>query len=976
MKGSVRIFVAFCAALLMSAPALGDDLADEADLQFQLGAQSYQRGDYEGALEHFLASNRLVPNRNVVFNIARSYEKLTRYPEAYRYYTQALDGETDPAAAARIEAALAKISQNVAVLDIASDPPGATIYLDRRDLGPRGNTPRKLGMAPGRYKVIVELPGHLPAETVVEQSKAGVTTPVRLTLKPILGTVQFDAEPGTVVHAGTPDGPARCQAPCALTLPPGRHLLFASRPGHRNAELFVDVLAHRTVTVRPVLEALTGTLVVGTDEPGALIEIDGRPRGFTPAILTVTAGEHHVALQLRGFRPLERRVTVPVDGQARLDATLTRSDEVIAASRVVEEAENAPSSVTIVPRREIVTLAYPNIGEALRGVRGVYLWDDRHYATIGIRGLGRLGGYGNRVLVLYDGHPINDNWIGSSFTGFDARTDLADVERIEVVRGPGSALYGANAFSGVINVVTRYRDVPPGAEVGVSTALDGVARARARADARLGKDSGMWASMSVGRSRGRDFFFPEFVAATPPDVAGHARNVDGFTSGTLQGRAYWKWLTVQYFGHSYTKHLPAGAFETLIGDERTRQRDARAFVEARADPEISRAVALMTRLHWNHYRFNGYYARDPMDFGLEVDTFRGSWVGLEQRVIVGPSDPFRLTLGVEGQHHYEVEQQAYDDAGFFLDDTDREFQVGAAYGVVDADVARWLRASLGARVDVYSTFGASVNPRAALIVRPYEDGSTKLLVGRAFRAPSIYELYYNDDGFTQVAAADFTDLNPEVIYSVELEHTHRFSPTVSSSAAVFSNYVTDLIGTSETDPFYYVNSTTPLVVVGGEIELRRDWRQGWMVGASYTLQHARFIASESADDLFALRHDPNRRKVSNVPSHMGSLKGAVPIIGRALTAATRLSAEGPRYDRFEEVGSDPQRQTDGAVLWDLVLSGEESRFGMHYALGVYNAFDWRYALPVSEEFEGPQSIPLRSIEQNGRTFLASVDVRF
>ncbi|MCU0683955.1 MAG: hypothetical protein MUF34_17225, partial [Polyangiaceae bacterium] len=64
------------AALLLASPARADDTADEADLQFQLGFERYRGGDYRGALEHFLASNRLVPNRNVTFNVARSYEQL------------------------------------------------------------------------------------------------------------------------------------------------------------------------------------------------------------------------------------------------------------------------------------------------------------------------------------------------------------------------------------------------------------------------------------------------------------------------------------------------------------------------------------------------------------------------------------------------------------------------------------------------------------------------------------------------------------------------------------------------------------------------------------------------------------------------------------------------------------------------------------------------------------------------------------
>ena len=117
--------------------------------------------------------------------------------------------------------------------------------------------------------------------------------------------------------------------------------------------------------------------------------------------------------------------------------------------------DEAPSSVSIIPQRELQALKLPDHREALRGVPGVYAWNDRSYQAIGFRGLGRLGSYGNRVLVLVDGHPLNDNWLGSSYVGYDARVGLDDVERIEVVRGPGSVLYGTSAFSGVVNLVTR-----------------------------------------------------------------------------------------------------------------------------------------------------------------------------------------------------------------------------------------------------------------------------------------------------------------------------------------------------------------------------------------------------------------------------------------------------------------------------------------------------------------------------------------
>src|SRR4051812_15323955 len=77
----------------LSAPAWADGVADEADLQFTIGADAYTKGDFTGALEHFLASNRLVANRNVMFNIARAYEQLGRYADAYRYYVDASRGE-------------------------------------------------------------------------------------------------------------------------------------------------------------------------------------------------------------------------------------------------------------------------------------------------------------------------------------------------------------------------------------------------------------------------------------------------------------------------------------------------------------------------------------------------------------------------------------------------------------------------------------------------------------------------------------------------------------------------------------------------------------------------------------------------------------------------------------------------------------------------------------------------------------------
>ncbi|MBX3130682.1 MAG: TonB-dependent receptor [Polyangiaceae bacterium] len=966
------------AALLLSLsaharPATADDLADEAEVRFDLGNSAYGRGDFADALAHYMASNRLVPNKNVVFNIARTYERLGKFPEAYRYYSIVLDSERDKKARARVVAALEKLRHSVGVLDIRTEPPGATIYVDRIDLGPRGEAPRTLGLAAGRYKIIAVKSGYETSEQEVSGVAIGSVTQIALRLRPILGVVEVKgASAGAVVRVADGTFDARCVVPCVLSAPPGLRELSVERPGFLPTTVRVRVVKDERVTIEPTLEAITGALVVSSDEPGALIEVDGRPEGFTPAIVKVPVGRHTVRVTLAGFRPVERSVHVAAGAQRRIDVSLQTREEVVAASRQAESLDDAPSSVSVIPLRELRAFAHPTIAESLRGTRGVYGWDDRAYASLGVRGLGRLGSYGTRLLVLADGHPTNDNWIGSSYVGYDARTDLGDVERIELVRGPGSVLYGSNAFTGVVNLVTRSPTVTS-VEAGVGTHLDGVARTRVRGNVVLGKDASIWTSVSTARSRGRDFFFPEYVADTPPDVAGHARGVDGFRSGTVAGRAQYKAITAQWFLHRHDKRLPAGAFETLLGDPRTTQQDDRAFVELRAEPRVGERVTLLSRAYLNHYRFDGAYARDPADGGLGVDRFRGSWAGLEQRLVVEPTPGARFTVGAEGQAHFQVEQESFDEgSGTLLDDTadgGRTFQVGAAYALADVGVSRAVRVSAGARLDAYSTFGQSLSPRVALVTRPYARGVFKVLGGKAFRAPSVYELFYDDGGTTQIASPD---LEPESIYSVELEHTHRFSPTVSGSVSSYANYVTNTIGLTGSgtaaDPLVYENAAEPIATVGAELEVRREFKQGLMLAASYGVGVARFLRDESSGALFSLERSQTRREVSNAPRHLASLKAAVPVLAKAASLASRLSVEGPRLDRFEDPADPAQGSTRAFALWDLVLTGYESKYSLNWALGMYNAFDARYALPVSGEFRQSR------IEQNGRTFLASVDV--
>jgi hypothetical protein len=532
------------ALALLPLEARADGTSDEADLQFRLGVRDTQRNDYEGALEHFLASNRLAPNRNVMFNIATAYEQLHFDSEAYRYYVDALENEIDPAEISAINIALERLKPRIAVLDVTTQPSGATLYIGRKDLGSRGRTPRSFALPPGHYHLIAELVGHEPKEIDVDAVK-GEQRKVSLALSRIVGTIHVEAQAGTanapvVVHGDEEHNSPSCQTPCDLQLAPGKHDLSFAAEGFQTEQQSVVVIANQKTSTSASLQPLVGSLLIRADETGALVTVDGVAAGFTPAVIQgVAVGRRKVRVSLRGFAPVEFDVEVqPSQQVAPEEVQLIPLREVSAASRRLESVEDAPSSVSVISSEELRAFGYPTIAEALRGVRGVTLSDDRAYTSANIRGLGQPEDYGNRLLVLSDGQSLNSNIDNSSALGNNARVDLHDVDHIEVVRGPGSLLYGTGAFSGVVDVTSRPHDEPTGVEFGFGSYDDAVVHGRAAGHLNLGDERGGWVSASAARSGGFDLAIP-VVQADGSTQNQTANSVEAFNSANTSGRVWW-----------------------------------------------------------------------------------------------------------------------------------------------------------------------------------------------------------------------------------------------------------------------------------------------------------------------------------------------------------------------------------------------------------------------------------------------------
>lgn len=143
-------------------------------------------------------------------------------------------------------------------------------------------------------------------------------------------------------------------------------------------------------------------------------------------------------------------------------------DTVYAASKFTEKVTDAPSSVTIVTRDQIQHFGYRTLADVIRSVRGFDVTYDRAYNYTGVRGFISLDNYGSRVLLLIDGHRMNDPIFDTAAVGTPALLDIDLSQRVEFIRGPGSAIYGSNAFFGVINVITRNGASVNGVEVSSS----------------------------------------------------------------------------------------------------------------------------------------------------------------------------------------------------------------------------------------------------------------------------------------------------------------------------------------------------------------------------------------------------------------------------------------------------------------------------------------------------------------------------
>jgi len=319
--------VALPVLVLLPGPVMADDAA-EARIRFERGYELVQQGKLLEALDQYYVSNRLSPNPNAVFNIAACLETLERQEEAFGAYEEFLTHTLSDEDRAAGEQARARVLPKVARLTVETTPPGAAVYLDRKNLGQYGITPRTLAAPPGEHLLILELAGHHPTSSKVSL-ELGRETRAQATLRPLTGRVSVRTRPpGARIRLGDAGGRDLGTSPAELELAAGPRRLHLSVEGHDHVLQEVVVRPNETAVVDARLVAHrppTGRLRLLTNVAAALVVVDGAEAGFSPAVLDLAAGEHEVRVAKPGFLPWTG--TVHVDPARPLAGEVTLAPE-------------------------------------------------------------------------------------------------------------------------------------------------------------------------------------------------------------------------------------------------------------------------------------------------------------------------------------------------------------------------------------------------------------------------------------------------------------------------------------------------------------------------------------------------------------------------------------------------------------------------------------------------------------------------
>jgi iron complex outermembrane receptor protein len=673
------------------------------------------------------------------------------------------------------------------------------------------------------------------------------------------------------------------------------------------------------------------------------------------------------------------------------DLALAFDEETISIATGGEQSlARAPAVATVITAKDIEAMGAVTLAQVLDTVPGIHssLAPVRFTPTYSIRGIYTTEN--PQVLMLVNGIPLTNMWIGDRGSG---NYPVTDISRVEVIRGPGSAIYGADAFAGVINIITKSVDDKPGLQVSALAGSFDTAQASILYGKKFSTGLEIAFSTEYYETEGDKDRIIESDAQT---IFDNALGTDAsLAPGSVDART--KWLDTRLdLKH---ENLQFRIWNRRIDDDGVGPGLAQALDPTGRgdidnylvdltyhDPVLTKNIDFKTVISYLDVNTTSKQRLfppgtlvpigadgninplAPTDLALFTDGYIGNPAVFERHSRIDLSaffthfDKHRIRVGagalnvkVKGEESKNFGPGVLDLAnrpapgpgGFIVVDgtttdvtgTDYAFFTSGERDVYYLSVQdEWYLAAdwdltAGIRYDDYSEFGNTVNPRMALVWHPEYNMTAKLLYGRAFRAPSFSELFVRNNPVIE----GNEDLEPEKIETIEL--VFDYQPTFNLHTTINTYYyeIDDLIEFSAAG-----TGTARVAENAGQQEgYGLEWEAQWHITDTWSLNGN--YAWLRAED------KTTNNDVADVPRQQVYLQNRWEFI-RNWNFNTQVSWIADR----KRAQGDPRSAIDDYTLVDMLVEGKNVLPNLDVTFSVFNLFDGDAREPSSYDPTAPE----------------------
>lgn len=612
--------------------------------------------------------------------------------------------------------------------------------------------------------------------------------------------------------------------------------------------------------------------------------------------------------------------------------------EVEVASTKAETTLQSASTVTVIDRQMIEDYNFASISAAVETLAGVQVYRTafKHQVST-VRGV-LQDHYANKVLILINGVA---SWHSITGEGNLERLSIHDVERIEVLRGPASVIYGTQAYTGAINIVLRQTDTEGGT---FHTGIGNKGAHSVGSHYRYRAKNGFSIFAALNKEEGKTTRYDNHI-----DEKGVSGVVDDYVD-SLNAT-----LELQYKEHS----LLINAFRN---DEGGFEGAGQSFASGAGKNQDVDGLLIGYNYahHWNKNSLSKlqlFYDLNERNFSRSLDddiraNVLGYRLGGNLRNLFSLSESLGIEIGGDYEFRNSQEYKNYRVSSQSLLANNNLFNRSvyeySAYAQVDWKPSPAWKIILGSRFTENQLFGSNVSSRGTLAYFIDDKNTIKFIAGQSFRTPSLFELYFITSGKTVFGNEK---LQPETADTFELAYQHVNGPFYMQTLAYYSVYKdkifrikTDVDGDGDLDNVYA--NGNKFRATGLEFELKYLNPKYANIFLNLDYVHGNDGDRQLGTNHYNFKYVPKFNASIGVHKNLGGFN--VSLIGKYIG-----SREGP------------MKKIDGSVILDLNFAYQHKfkYFNLKQVFSIQNLTDTQVDFPEYVFRQGLNDVPLESSDR-------------